>query len=62
MEMDIGTIISIVGGTFFVGIGIGEFIERLKNKQTYSNAYEPIISNYLKQKDKMFDKAMERIK
>ena len=60
MEIDIGTIISIVGGTFFVGIALGEFIERLKNKQTYANAYEPIISKYLHQKDKMFDKYMER--
>jgi len=62
MEIDVGTLISCIGGTFFFGIAVGEFIERLKNKQTYTNAYEPIISKYLRQKSKMFDKTMERIK
>lgn len=62
MEIDIVTLFSYIVGTFLIGTAIGGFIEGLKNKRTYENAYEPIISKYLQQKDKMFDKALRRMK
>jgi len=62
MEIDAVALIIYLGGTFLFGFTVGEFIERLKNKESCTNNVQPIIRAYLKQKGKMFDKAMEKIK
>ncbi len=54
------TLIIYLGGTFLFGITVGEFIERRKNKESCTNNVQPIIQAYLKQKGKMFDKALKQ--
>lgn len=62
MEIDFGTLFSIILGTFLVGMTIGELIERGRNKQTYENTYNPLITDFRKQKKEMWKKISERIK
>ena len=59
MELDIGTLLSIIFGTFLFGLAIGELIERNRNKKSFTRTVNPIINDYRKQKKDMWKKYSE---
>ena len=59
MELDIGTLLSIIFGTFLFGLAIGELIERHRNKKAHELTVNPIINDYRRQKRDMWKKYSE---